>query len=193
MGTDGSLGEARDEITAGLSVPSAIVFSGGRAYVVDSRSGNKSKIISYAVGVDGSLGEARDEITAGLSALSPIAFSGGRAYVLAPRKIISYAVGVDGSLGEARDEITAGLGSSRAIAFSGGRAYVMDISSGKIISYPLFSSVPFAVAPDAPRVAAQSDSEIEITWNAVWGRRITNCIGRRQAAECMLRSVATSP
>ena len=39
----------------------------------------------------------------------------------------------------------------------------------KIISYPVFSSVAFAVAPDAPRVFAQSESEIEIAWNAVLG------------------------
>ena len=84
-------------------------------------------------------------------------------------KIISYAVDVNGSLGAGRDEITTGLDQPFAVAFSGERAYVADIDLAKIISYPLFSPVSFAVAPDAPRVVAQSDSEIEIAWNAVSG------------------------
>ena len=164
----GSLGAARDEITTDLPLPSAIAFSGGRAYVVDA---NLDKIISYPEGVNGSLGAGRDEITTGLSFPSAIAFSGGRAYVadIDLAKIISYAVDVNGSLGAGRDEITTGLDQPFAIAFSGERVYVADIDLAKIISYPLFSPVSFAVAPDAPRVFAQSDSEIEIAWNAVLG------------------------
>ena len=41
-------------------------------------------------------------------------------------------------------------------------------SLDNIISYPLVQISP-PVAPDAPRVVAQSDSEIEIAWNAVSG------------------------
>ena len=164
----GNLGAARDEITTDLPLPSAIAFSGGRAYVVDA---NLDKIISYPEGVNGSLGAGRDEITTGLSFPSAIAFSGGRAYVadIDLAKIISYAVDVNGSLGAGRDEITTGLDQPFAVAFSGKRVYVADIDLAKIISYPLFSPVSFAIAPDAPRVVAQSDSEIEIAWNAVSG------------------------
>ena len=164
----GNLGAARDEITTDLPLPSAIAFSGGRAYVTDA---NLAKIISYPEGVNGSLGAGRDEITTGLSFPSAIAFSGGRAYVadIDLAKIISYAVDANGSLGAGRDEITTGLDQPFAVAFSGERVYVADIDLAKIISYPLFSSVSFAVAPDAPRVVAQSDSEIEIAWNAVLG------------------------
>ena len=170
VGADGELGAGRDEITIGLSIPNALAFSGGRAYVVDlDSSGNEGKIISYPVGAGGELGAGRDEITPGLSSPRAIAFSGGRAYVTdtGSDKIISYPVGAGGELGAGRDEITTGLSSPGALAFFGGRAYVADGS--KIISYPLFSSVPFAVAPDAPRVVAQSESEIEIAWNAVLG------------------------
>ena len=164
----GSLGAARDEITTDLPLPSAIAFFGGRAYVVDA---NLDKIISYPEGVNGSLGAGRDEITTGLSFPSAIAFSGGRVYVadIDLAKIISYAVDMNGSLGAGRDEITTGLDQPFAVAFSGERVYVADIDLAKIISYPLFSSVSFAVAPDAPRVVAQSDSEIEVAWNAVSG------------------------
>ena len=164
----GNLGAARDEITTDLPLPSAIAFSGGRAYVVDA---NLDKIISYPEGVNGSLGAGRDEITTGLSFPSAIAFSGGRAYVadIDLAKIISYAVEANGSLGAGRDEITTGLDQPFAVAFLGERVYVADIDLAKIISYPLFSPVSFAVAPDAPRVVAQSDSEIEIAWNAVSG------------------------
>ena len=166
----GSLGAARDEITTDLPLPSAIAFSGGRAYVVDA---NLDKIISYPEGVNGSLSAGRDEITIGLSFPSALAFSGGRAYVadIDLAKIISYAVEEDGSvsLGAGRDEITTGLDQPFAVAFLGKRVYVADIDLAKIISYPLFSPVSFAVAPDAPRVVAQSDSEIEIAWNAVSG------------------------
>ena len=128
------------------------------------------KIISYAVGADGILGEARDEITTGLSVPIALAFSGGRAYVGDSDldKIISYAVGADGILGAARDEITTGLSEPLGIAFSGGWVYVVDSILDKIISYPLFQILP-PVAPDAPRVVAQSESEIEIAWNAVSG------------------------
>ena len=164
---------ARDEIT-NLNNPRALAFSGGRAYVVD---GSDDKIISYAVGVDGSLSAAHDEITTGLRDPSALAFSGRRAYVTDDirNEIISYAVRAGGRLGAAREEITSGLRDPSALAFSGKRAYVADIiptgfaTKGKIISYRLISPVPFAVAPDAPRVFAQSDSEIEITWNAVLG------------------------
>ena len=166
----GSLGAARDEITTDLPLPSALAFSGGRAYVVDA---NLDKIISYPEGVNGSLSAGRDEITIGLSFPSALAFSGGRAYVadIDLAKIISYAVEEDGSvsLGAGRDEITTGLDQPFAVAFLGKRVYVADIDLAKIISYPLFSPAPFAVAPDAPRVVAQSDSEIEIAWNAVSG------------------------
>ena len=171
VGPGGELGAGRDETTTGA--PFAIAFSGGRAYVADNR-----KIISYPVGVDGELGAAgRDEITPGSNYPQVIAFLGGRAYVAYNRKIISYPVGSGGELGAGRDEITIGLGQLRAFAFSGGWAYVVDSeyvqASGsyrsKIISYPLLSPVAFAVAPDAPRVAAQSESEIEIAWNAVLG------------------------
>ena len=164
----GNLGAARDEITTDLPLPSAIAFSGGRAYVVDA---NLDKIISYPEEVNGSLGAGRDEITTGLSFPSAIAFSGDRAYVadIDLAKIISYAVDANGSLGAGRDEITTGLDQPFAVAFSGKRVYVADIDLAKIISYPLFSPVSFAVAPDAPRVVAQSDSEIEIAWNAVLG------------------------
>ena len=170
VGAGGELGAGRDEITIGLTGQAALAFSGGRAYVVN---GGLAKIISYPVGADGILGAGRDEITTGLNALSAIAFSGGRAYVGNSRKIISYPVGAGGELGAPRDEITTGLFSLQALAFSGGRAYVVDLdrfgNEDKIISYPVFSSVPFAVATDAPRVFAQSESEIEIAWNAVLG------------------------
>ena len=172
VGAGGELGAGRDEITIGLSVPFALAFSGGRAYVADTRH---DKIISYPVGAGGELGAGRDEITAGLNDPFAIAFSGGRAYVtdFGFDKIISYAVGAGGILGEARDEITTGLSYPQGIAFLGGRAYVADLdrfgNEDKIISYPLFSSVAFTVAPDAPRVFAQSDREIEIAWNAVLG------------------------
>ena len=73
------MGEARDEITTGLSSPRAIAFSGGRVYVADYDFSGNHKVISYAVGVDGVLGEARDEITIGLYSPQGIAFSGGRA------------------------------------------------------------------------------------------------------------------
>ena len=164
----GSLGAARDEITTDLPLPSAITFFGGRAYVTDA---NLDKIISYPEGVNGSLGAGRDEITTGLSFPSALAFSGDRAYVadIDLAKIISYAVDVNGSLGAGRDEITTGLDQPFAVAFSGERVYVADIDLAKIISYPLFSPVSFAIAPDAPRVVAQSDSEIEVAWNAVLG------------------------
>ena len=138
-------------------------------------SGDEDKIISYPVRADGILGAGRNEITTGLSAPYPIAFSGGRAYVADSDRIVSYPVGAGGILGAGRDEIMIGLESPVALAFFGGRAYVAaaDFSGDedKIISYPRFSSIPFAVAPDAPRVVAQSesDSEIEITWNAVLG------------------------
>ena len=167
VGMSGSLGAGRDEITAGLDDPYAIAFSSGRVYVVDE---GLSKIISYVVGADGSLSEARDEITAGLSSPQGIAFSGGRAYVTDLAKIISYAVGAGGVLGEGRDEIT-DLSNPRDIAFSGERAYVTDLTDpppAKIISYPLIQTSP-PIAPDAPRVVAQSESEIEIAWNAVLG------------------------
>ena len=169
----GELGAARDEITTGLSNPLALAFSGGRAYVADAAL---DKIISYLVEAGGELGAGRNEITTGLSNPLALAFSGGRAYVVdrgtssSPAKIISYAVEAEGVLGAGRDET--GLDFPHALAFSGGRAYVTDdglVKIDKIISYPLFSSVPFAVAPDAPRVFAQSDSEIEIAWNAVLG------------------------
>ena len=167
VGADGVLGAARDEITTGLGFPNVLAFSGGRAYVVDSGFG---KIISYAVEAGGRLGASRDEITIGLSFSDALAFSGGRAYVATPSgKIISYAVEEDGRLGAGRDEITIGLSRPAALAFSGGRAYVADSSRDKIISYPLLTPVPFAIAPDAPRVVAQGDSEIEIAWNAVSG------------------------
>ena len=164
----GNLGAGRDEITTDLPLPSAIAFSGGRAYVTDA---NLDKIISYPEGVSGSLGAGRDEITTGLSFPSAIAFSGDRAYVadIDLAKIISYAVEANGSLGAGRDEITTGLDQPFAVAFLGKRVYVADIDLAKIISYPLFSPVSFAVAPDAPRVVTQSDSEIEIAWNAVSG------------------------
>ena len=170
VGADGSLGESRDEITTGLNRPLALAFSGGRAYVTDIDGfSNEDKIISYAVGAGGILGARRDEITTGLTGPTPLAFSGGRVYVLDDGgKIISYAVGADGSLGESRDEITTGLSSPYALAFLGGRVYVV-IFTGKVISYPLLSPIPFAVAPDSPRVFAQSDSEIEIAWNMVLG------------------------
>ena len=176
VGADGILGASRGEITTGLITPLALAFSGGRAYVVDlDFSSNEYKIISYPVGTGGILGTARDEVTTGLSYPIAIAFLGDRAYV-ADRdleKIISYPVGAGGILGAARDEITDGLDIPRAIAFLGGRAYVANYDGSgneyKIISYPLLSSVQFAVAPDAPRVFTQSDSEIEIAWNAVAG------------------------
>ena len=69
---DGRLGAGRDEITIDLG-PSALAFSGGRAYVVNVGSG---KIISYPVGAGGELGAGRDEIT-GLNNPYAIAFSGG--------------------------------------------------------------------------------------------------------------------
>ena len=172
---NGRLGEARDEARdeIALSNPFAIAFSGGRAYVADNASDDEDKIISYAVGADGILGEARDEVTTGLREPFGIAFSGGRAYVVdrGRDKIVSYdTLDASGVLGAGRDEITATRSSNlRAIAFSGERAYVADSGGDKIISYPLFSSVQFVVAPDAPRVVAQSDSEIEIAWNAVLG------------------------
>ena len=168
VGANGILGAPRDEITSGLSNPIDLAFSGGRVYVANRAI---DKIISYAVGANGILGASRDEITTGLSQPIAIAFSGGRAYVadFSRNKIISYAVEADGRLGASRDEITAGLSLPLALAFSGGRAYVGDFNLDKIISYPLFSSVAFAVAPDAPRVFAQSESEIEIAWNAVLG------------------------
>ena len=167
VGADGVLGAARDEITTGLSFPDALVFSGGRAYVV---SDNPNKIISYPVEANGILGAARDEMATGLPGQFALAFSGGRVYMtdLSGKKIISYAVEGDGSFGESRDEITIGLNSPNALAFSGRRVYVVSFT-GKVISYPLLSPVPFAVAPDAPRVFAQSASEIEIAWNAVLG------------------------
>ena len=167
VGADGVLGAARDEITTGLSFPDALVFSGGRAYVV---SDNPNKIISYPVEANGILGAARDEMATGLPGQFALAFSGGRVYMtdLSGKKIISYAVEGDGSFGESRDEITTGLNSPNALAFSGRRVYVVSFT-GKVISYPLLSPVPFAVAPDAPRVFAQSASEIEIAWNAVLG------------------------
>ena len=175
VGADGELGAARDEITTGLESPRALAFSGGRAYVTDiDNFSNEDKIISYAVGADGILGAGRDEITTGLTGTTPLAFSGGRVYVLdgdvldGGGKIISYAVGADGSLGESRDETTTDLSSPYALAFLGGRVYAV-IFTGQVISYPLLSPVPFAVAPDAPRVFAQSDSEIEIAWNMVLG------------------------
>ena len=129
-----------------------------------------AKIISYAVGADGILGAGRDEITIGLSDPFALAFLGDRAYVtdIDLDKIISYAVGADGILGAARDEITTGLSEPLGIAFSDGWVYVADFSRDKIISYPLFQILP-PVAPDAPRVVAQSESEIEIAWNAVSG------------------------
>ena len=137
----GSLGAGRDEITTGLFFPRAIAFSGGRAYVADSRRGRpRHKIISYPVGAGGELGAGRDEITTGLSGPSAIAFSGGRAYVTdsdSYDKIISYPVGAGGELGAGRDEITTGLSDPSAIAFSGGRAYVVDFNLNKIISYPV--------------------------------------------------------
>ena len=172
---NGRLGEARDEARdeIALSNPFAIAFSGGRAYVADNASDDEDKIISYAVGADGILGEARDEVTTGLREPFGIAFSGGRAYVVdrGRDKIVSYdTLDASGVLGAGRDEITATRSSNlRAIAFSGERAYVADSGGDKIISYPLFSSVQFVVAPDAPRVFAQSDREIEIAWNAVLG------------------------
>ena len=165
---DGELGAGRDEIT-GLDVPRALAFSGGRVYVADSFF---EKITSYPVDADGRLGAVRDEITTiDLNNPRALAFSGGRSYVADSSfdKIISYPVDADGRLGAGRDEITAGLDFPRALAFSGGRLYVADSSLDKIISYPLFSSVAFAVAPDALRVFAQSESEIEIAWNAVLG------------------------
>ena len=167
VGADGVLGAARDEITTGLSFPDALVFSGGRAYVVND---NPNKIISYPVEANGILGAARDEMATGLPDQLALAFSGGRVYMtdLSGKKIISYAVEEDGSFGESRDEITIGLNSPNALAFSGRRVYVVSFT-GKVISYPLLSPVPFAVAPDAPRVFAQSESEIEIAWNAVLG------------------------
>ena len=168
VGADGVLGAARDEITTGLSFPTALAFSGGRAYVVDD---NPNKITSYPVEANGILGAARDEMVTGLPNLLALAFSGGRAYMtdLSGKKIISYAVEEDGSFGESRDEITAGLLSlPRDLEFSGGRVYVVNFD-GKVISYPLLSPVPFAVVPDSPRVFAQSESEIEIAWNAVLG------------------------
>ena len=166
VGADGILGGRRNEITAGLNDPYALVFSGGRAYVADVAL---NKITSYPVGAGGELGAGRNEITTGLSTPLALAFAGGRVYVVSDNKIISYVVGADGRLGATRDEITAGLSYPNALAFSGERAYVVDSGLDKIISYPLFSSVAFAVAPDAPRVFAQSDSEIEIAWNAVFG------------------------
>ena len=168
VGADGILGAGRDEITTGLTAPVALAFSGGRAYVIDALL---EKIISYPVGAGGELGAGRDEITTGLDNPSAFAFLGGRAYVGNSDldKIISYPVEADGSLGAERDEITTGLGDPQAIAFSGGRAYVGDYALDKIISYPRFSSVAFAVAPDAPRVFTQNESEIEIAWNAVLG------------------------
>ena len=170
VGADGSLSAGRGEITTGLSNPIALAFFGGRAYVADE--GSNDKIVSYAVGADGSLGEARGEIAINYSSPTALAFSGGRAYVVIDNgdEIISYAVGADGRLGAtARDEITIGLSRPTALAFSGRRAYVADSYFDKIISYPLFSPVPFAITPDAPRIVAQSDSEIAIAWNAVLG------------------------
>ena len=171
VGADGSLGVGRGEIMTGLSNPIALAFFGGRVYVADE--GSNDKIVSYAVGADGSLGEVLDEITDGFLFSSPtaLAFSGGRAYVAIDSgdKIISYPVGAEGKLGARRDEITTGLSFPRALAFSGRRAYVADSYFDKIISYPLFSPVPFAITPDAPRIVAQSDSEIAIAWNAVLG------------------------
>ena len=168
---DGKLGAGRDEIT-GLDLPIALAFSGGRAYVADyNTSSKKGKIISYPVEAGGILGAGRDEITIGLFQPLVFAFSGGRAYVadFYLDKIISYPVEAGGELGAGRDEITTGLPQPLVLAFLGGRAYVADLYLDKITSYPRFSSVAFAVAPDAPRVAAQSDSEIEIAWNAVLG------------------------
>ena len=172
VGADGELGAGRDEITTGLDALQALAFLDGRAYVAEL---NLAKIISYPVGANGRLGAGRDEIATGLRDPTALAFSGGRAYVADTNfpsnkdKIISYPVGAGGILGVGRDEITTGLNYPFAIAFSGGRAYVINDGSPKIISYPLFSSVAFAVAPDAPRVFAQSNSEIEIAWNAVLG------------------------
>ena len=212
MNPNGSLGAMREEEATGLSFPLAIAFSGGRAYVADRLKGNKiisyamgadgrlseegrdeaslfnpraiaflrgrayvaslsGKIVSYAVKAGGVLGAGRDEITAGLIKPEAIAFSGGRAYVTDRDldKLISYAVGADGSLSEARDEVTTDLSDPRAIAISGNRVYVADRDIDKIISYSLPLPVSFAVAPDLPRAVAQSDSKIEITWNAVLG------------------------
>ena len=71
VGADGELGAARDEITTGLNGPSALAFSGERAYVVDFLL---NKITSYPVGADGELGAARDEITTGLESPRALAF-----------------------------------------------------------------------------------------------------------------------
>ena len=174
VGASGELGARRDEVTIGLDNPRALAFSGGRAYVTDI---NIDKIISYPVGSGGILGAGRDEITIGLESPLALAFSGGRVYVADSDldKIISYPTGSGGILGAGRDEITIGLESPLALAFFGDRVYVAiaDFSGDedKIVSYPLFSSIPFAVAPDAPRVIAQSEgeSEIEIAWSAVLG------------------------
>ena len=91
---DGILGTGRDEITNNLDSrfafgPSALAFSGGRAYVADD---NVDTIISYPVGVGGILGAGRNEITAGLDFPGALAFSGDRVYVAdgGLNKIISY-------------------------------------------------------------------------------------------------------
>ena len=138
-------------------------------------SGEEYKIISYPVEAGGTLGAGRDEITGLLRTPFAIAFSGGRAYVADGffANIVSYPVEAGGRLGAERDEMAAGLKRPIALALSGGRAYVADSDfiddEYKIISYPLLSSAAFAVAPDAPRVVAQSDSAASITWNAVLG------------------------
>ena len=166
VGSGGILGAGRDEIT-GLSQPLALAFSGGRAYVVDN--GVNFKIISYPVGADGVLGAGRGEVTTGLPNPEAIAFSDRRAYVADFfLGIISYAVRMGRILDARREEERRGEYYLTALAFSGKRAYMMS-SFGIIISYPLFSSVSFAVAPDTPRVFTQSDSKIEIAWNAVLG------------------------
>ena len=193
VGAGGELGAGRDEITAGLSGPARPrVFR--RSGVCGGR--RLEKIISYPVGTGGELGAGRDEITTGLSGPAALAFSGGRAYV-ADRgldKIISYPVGRAEGLGAGRDEITTGLRfSARPRVFR--RAGVCGGLQISIKSSPIRYFRPFRSPLRLMRRAfsRKAIARLKSLGTRFWERRITNCIDRKQAADCSRKLEAISP
>ena len=102
-------------------------------------------------------------------------------------KIISYPVGAGGELGAGRDEITTGLMIRAPSRFpAGGRMWRTPTSiKSSPIRYSRLLRSPLRLMRRA--LSRKAIARLKSLGTRFWGRRITNCIGRKQAADCSRR------
>ena len=161
VGAEGELGAARDEITTGLPNPLALAFSGGRAYVADN---GLDKIISYPLFSSVPFAVAPDAPRLFEQSESEVeiawnAVLGATHYNLYRSETSGgtyMQVGGDITITRYRDDLSANIY----------YYYQLEACSGDECSE---RSPAVRIAPDAPRIAAQNDSEIAITWSAIAG------------------------